>query len=342
MKSMLLGNETIPSDQMIQSVTGSIFLGYGVLIAYKVGLFLALSYEDLYLDQLVSRLSLEERSVQALLSALAAFNLVEKKEDGCFQLSRSGRYYLAENSPAYYGDVFDLYLAQIEDISFSKIESAVLTSQPTVYANTDLFDKHREKEAGKVFTSSMHAKSFAPSQIWPKKLSLKPSDHLIDIGGGSGIHAISACKAVPMTATICDLEEVLCFSRPYVIQENLESQISFCALNMWEDPLPEGSIHFYSDIFHDWQIDDNRQLAAKSYEALIPGGKIVINEMLFNSSKTGPDYTSAYNLKMLYWTKGNQYTADELLSILDSVGFSNTQVIPYFGCWSLIVGEKQG
>ncbi|MFC3908059.1 methyltransferase [Legionella dresdenensis] len=80
----------------------------------------------------------------------------------------------------------------------------------------------------------------------------------------------------------------------------------------------------------------------KSYESLNPQGRILIHEMLFNNTKTGPLGVAAYNIMMLLWTQGGQqFSRKELTTLLQDIGFTDVQVLPTgFGEWSLITGTK--
>jgi len=62
--------------------------------------------------------------------------------------------------------------------------------------------------------------------------------------------------------------------------------------------------------------------------------------MLFNDSKTGPFLTSAYNMKMLLWTRGQQFTFKEISRILQGAGFVEIEAKKSLGSWSLILGRK--
>lgn len=326
-------------DEMLHRITGSIFLGYGILIAYKLGLFNLLSSKSLSTEEIAPQLNLSLRPTQALISAASAYDLL-KYENGKYGLSPIGVQYLTKESPSYFGDVLDLYIAQIDHLSFKNIESAVVTDLPQVYSGGHLFDVHKDSCFGRQFTNSMHHKSYNSAYSWPKHVEMKSSDILVDIGAGSGIHSIAACQCYPMEAIICDLKEILPFAYEKVLDAGLEKQISLQSIDMWTDPFPEGTIHFYSDIFHDWSPEKCQFLAKKSYEALPKDGRIILNEMLFDEGKEGPELTSAYNLKMLYWTEGQQFSKKEIAELLKKAGFKKIKIKNYFGGWSLVIGEK--
>ncbi|WP_059359018.1 methyltransferase [Parachlamydia acanthamoebae] len=327
------------SDEMLHKITGSIFIGYAVLTAHKIGLFHLLEKESLPIEEIAQRLNIELRPAQAVLSAAGAFNLVSCNH-GYYTLSSIGRLYLSQNSPSYFGDVFDLYNDQSDQFTLKAIEMAVKTNKPQVYLGEHLFESNKKEEHGRSFTNSMHRKSYNSAHSWPQYLKTTEQDVLIDIGCGSGVHAISVCQAHPIKAILCDFKEILIYALENLKKNKLEDRIIGYPINMWEDPFPEGSIHFYSDIFHDWNPEKCLFLAKKSYESLKKGGRIILNEMLFNDDKTGPELTAAYNIKMLYWTEGQQFSKLEIVELLKTAGFGEIEVVNYFGNWSLIIGAK--
>ena len=62
--------------------------------------------------------------------------------------------------------------------------------------------------------------------------------------------------------------------------------------------------------------------------------------MLFNNEKTKPFLTSAYNMKMLTWTEGNQYSSSEIKEILLEGGFKDIDILKGLGNWSVVIGKK--
>ena len=71
------------------------------------------------------------------------------------------------------------------------------------------------------------------------------------------------------------------------------------------------------------------------------GGRIIIHEMLYNDDKTGPFPVAAFNIVMLLWTtEGQQYSGRELSAMLTEAGFTDIEVKPTFGYWSIVTGRK--
>ena len=62
--------------------------------------------------------------------------------------------------------------------------------------------------------------------------------------------------------------------------------------------------------------------------------------MLFNDDRTGPFPVAAMNVTMLESMPGQQYSGREITQMLREAGFTNIEVKPTFGHWSIVMGVK--
>jgi hypothetical protein len=62
--------------------------------------------------------------------------------------------------------------------------------------------------------------------------------------------------------------------------------------------------------------------------------------MLYNDAKTGPLSAAAYGLALLLWTEGKKYSGRELSALLAEAGFTDIEVKPTWGYWSIVTGRK--
>jgi hypothetical protein len=72
---------------------------------------------------------------------------------------------------------------------------------------------------------------------------------------------------------------------------------------------------------------------------LEPGGRIIIHEMLYSDENTGPLAAVASSLATLLFTEG-QKLGKELSVMLTEGGFTDIEVKPTFGYWSIVTGRK--
>ena len=169
-----------------------------------------------------------------------------------------------------------------------------------------------------MFTRGMHSASMGPALAWPDAVDLSDHHLMLDIGGGSGAHAIGAATRWPqLDVTIFDIPPVCEVADEYIAQYALQDRIQTIAGDMWEDAFPEADLHFYSNIYHDWSPDKGRLLTEKSFQSLPPGGRIIIHETLYDDDKTGPFPAAAYSMAMMSWSlDGAQYSGQELSTML--------------------------
>jgi hypothetical protein len=60
--------------------------------------------------------------------------------------------------------------------------------------------------------------------------------------------------------------------------------------------------------------------------------------MPFNDDHAGPFPIAAFNIDMLLWVEGEQYSGREISSMLREAGFRSIEVKTTFGYWSIVTG----
>ncbi len=112
-------------------------------------------------------------------------------------------------------------------------------------------------------------------------------------------------------------------------------------LTCFRQPWPRGyDALFFSNIWHDWNFQTCRWLATRSFEALPPGGRIMLHEMLLDDDGAGSATTASFSLLMLLATQGQQFTFGELKQILEGVGFSGVESRQTCAYYSITTGHK--
>ena len=327
-------------DGLLTELSSSLWGYAAVLVAHQLDIFTLLDENACSLDEICNRSKLNPRPAHALLSAAVSVGLV-RMENGIFSLTPIAEDYLLKRSPTYWGPRLDLDLLIFAD-GVAAIKKAALTDLPQAFGGGDVFATMMQNpEMVRDFTRGMHSISMAPALKWPEAIDLSANRMMLDVGGGSGAHSIGAVLRWPdLKATIFDLAPVCEITSEFAAAQQLESRIATHAGDMWNEPFPDADVHFYSSIYHDWPPDKCNFLTRKSFQHLKAGGKLIIHEILFNDDRTGPLAASAYNLMMLYWAPGQQYSGRELSSMLSEAGFADIKTVPTFGAWSIVVGTK--
>jgi hypothetical protein len=141
------------------------------------------------------------------------------------------------------------------------------------------------------------------------------------------VYGIEIARAHPaLEVVLMDLKEVAAEAAKYVERYGVGAQVSTAGVNMFTEAWPtDADAHFFSNVFHDWSDETNRDLAKRSFDALPSGGRIFLNEILMDDEYTGPYQAAAFSLLMLIGTLGKQYSLAEFRAILESAGFTDVE-----------------
>lgn len=105
---------------------------------------------------------------------------------------------------------------------------------------------------------------------------------LLDVGGASGTWTAALLQQCPTgRATIFDLPHVIPMARKRITQLGLADRVDFAAGNFLADPLPKGAdLAWVSAIVHQNPRKDNVTLLKNVAQALVPGGRVLIRDIV--------------------------------------------------------------
>jgi len=313
-----------------------------VFVAYQLKLYSLLADKPSSLEEICKAKELKRRPAEAILAVTTSLGITRLRQ-GRYSLTPAGEDYFIESSPTYCGALLDLTIDHYSLYSIESLKRAVMTDAPQAYGGgAEMFKSHEEQhELARKFTRTMHSASMAPATAWPGKVGLSKHRIMLDVAGGSGAHSIGAVNRwSKLNAIVFDTAPVCEVASEIVAKYKLQARVGVRVGDMWTDPFPSADLHFYSMIFHDWPAEKCRFLARKSFDALEPGGRIIVHEMLFNKDRSGPFQVAASSIVMLLWTEGEQYSRGEISSMLREAGFAKIEVKPTFGYWSVVTGVK--
>lgn len=304
-------------------------------VADELGIFDAICGAPLSLDAIAGKLSLNRRALSATLAMLCALNLASRRE-GLYHPTGVTRVYLKSDSEYYWGPLFSSY----------KDSSPVHAQLVEFLKHGDVGRKDRPvdgwaagkiaPEAAQFIAKFMHAHSLSAAVGAARAGVFDGVKRLLDVGGGSGVFAISAAQRNPgLKATVMDLDTMCAASNDlFVSRSGVKDRVDTIAVDMFREAWPEGyDALFFSNIFHDWNEETNADLAKKAFGALPSGGRVLLHEMLMNDNEDGPLTPASFSMLMLRGTQGKQYTFRELTDILEGAGFADvvaTQTSPYY------------
>ena len=94
------------------------------------------------------------------------------------------------------------------------------------------------------------------------------------------------------------------------------------------------------NVLHDWDEETVGKLIQKSFDALSPGGTLIIHDVMINEEKTGPLPNAAYSALLMHATEGKCYSTGEYYSALHHAGFRDCAFKNTAADRSIITAQK--
>lgn len=113
---------------------------------------------------------------------------------------------------------------------------------------------------------------------------------LLDVGGSTGGYCMAIRRTNPqLRCIVFDLPEAQELVNKHIAAAGETDHISFVAGSFFTDDLPKGAdVALVSQIVHNWTREDGLLILRKVFDALEPGGSILVKEFFFNDDWTGP------------------------------------------------------
>ncbi len=151
-------------------------------------------------------------------------------------------------------------------------------------------------------------------------------------------------RAPTASATIFDLPDAIQQARQRLAGSEFADRVSLVAGDFYADELPQGAdFAWLSAICHQHSRRHNRELFAKVFHALAPGGRIALRDVVMEPDRVTPREGALFAVNMLVNTdKGGTFTFDEYAEDLCSAGFVNPQwQVKHEAMNSVIAAERR-
>jgi len=314
-----------------------------VSAADEIGTFAAISESAKDTESLAAQLGVDARALGVHLGMLAALGFVERR-DGRWRATADARTWLHPAADGYVGPLIRRFAEQ-QPLHQQLLVTLRTGGRAEAYksASAEWERGAMPPELARIITAFMNAHSRASALAVTRQPLFKDVRSLLDVGGGSGIFSIELAKAWPaLSATVLEIDTICAEAEHYIAAAGVGARVRTHAANMFTQAWPRGhDAHFFSNIFHDWSDETCRMLARLSFEALAPGGRILLHEILMDDDGCGPLPAAAFSLLMLIGTKGRQYSLPELRGFLEVAGFVDVEAARTGGGYYSLVSARK-
>ncbi|MGC8640231.1 MAG: class I SAM-dependent methyltransferase [Isosphaeraceae bacterium] len=297
--------------------------------AVSLGVFDALSRGPRTTAELAAELGSNPSVLERLLDACVGLKLLVKQVDRYANTPEADAY-LTSTSPSRLTGYIN-YSSRVLWSLWAHLDDAVREGthrwQQAFGWDGPIFSSFfHSQESKREFLMGMHGYGQISSPQVVSAFDLSGFRRLVDLGGGTGHLAIAACERYSeLEAILFDLPEAAELAREIIGASPVSGRVRFIPGDFFNDPLPSADLYALGRILHDWSDDKILALLGRVYQALSPGGGILIAEKFLLETKDGPDLTQMQDLNMLVCTEGRERSLSEYADMLAHAGFVEVQ-----------------
>jgi precorrin-6B methylase 2 len=319
-----------------------------LLTAVEFGLFTTLGGRRLTGPELGRELGLHPRAIGDFFDSLVAMKFLGREGDG-----PPARYfntpecalYLDRASPRYLGGILEMLNARLFKF-WHDLPEALRTGQAqneTKHGQKGLFEElYEELPRLEQFMGAMTGLSRISFEAFAAKFDFSKYKTLCDVGGATGLLCIETAKQQPHIQCVSfDLPQVEPIARKHIAAAGLSGRISTASGDFFKDPLPKADLITMGMILHDWNLERKKQLIRAAWQALPPGGALVVIESLIDDARRESAFGLLMSLNMLIeFGDAFDYSGADFRAWCEEAGFQRFEIMPLAGPSSAAIAYK--
>ncbi len=268
--------------------------------ALNIDLFGHLAGNGKTMEALIESSGVAANRLGTLLAALTAIGLVTRAGTTYRNAPASERY-LVRGAPAYFGDYYRFQIDRQIYPALVHLDAGIAgdTQRLAFDSLAGLTDDPQEADA---FTRAQHAGSMGPAVMVARKLDLTGARRLLDVGGGSGAFSIALCQRHPqLRATVLDFPNVIDVAERFVTEATLGDRIDTIRADAVEGEWPpDQDVILFSYLLSAVAEASFPVLLSKAWDALRPGGRLLIHDFMLDDDESGPALAALWFLQYLW------------------------------------------
>lgn len=281
-------------------------------------------------------LGTDPRATEALLNALTAMDLLEKRGEVFSNGPTAARFLVAgakDDARASLRHTAHLWTR------WSTLTECVRRGTSATYEPME----GRGVNWTEAFIAAMHRNAAFRAPVVARAIGLQGVRRVLDVGGGSGAYSIAFARAESgLEAEILDLPDVVPIARRHIEQAGVAARVTARTGDLREERYGgDYDLVFFSAVCHMNSPDENRAMLGKAHAALSPKGRVVIHDFILNPDKAGPKTGALFALNMLVGTRaGSSYSGEEYEAWLREAGFTDIGRVALPAPTALVIGRK--
>lgn len=326
-----------PDPMAVMRISSAYWHSSVLHVAHSLDLFSQLAASPASASELATRCGADARGIELIAIACVGLGLLEKR-GGKFSNGPIAQTFLVKGSPRYQGGIVSMFEDWVAP--WSKLKDAVIQGKPVVVKQHD-----KGEEATRTYIMGMLYRGIPQAYLLADVVPLSGHKKMLDVGGGPGIFSIILTEKNPgMKADVFDLPQTLRVTRDIIKDFKAQERVNTKEGSYLEDPFGQGyDVVLLSSMISQEGPDVIKSIIKKSFDAMVSGGRILIQEQFLETDKSGPLLAALIGLNQLIHTPaGRAYSAKEVADWAAEIGFKDLSFrpLPDPSPFTLIQGTK--
>ena len=319
-----------------------------LLTAIEFGLFTRLAASSMTGAELLHALQLHPRANPDFFDTLVALGFLERDGDGPsarYRNTEETALFLDRSSSRYMGGFLEMANARLYPF-WGNLGDGLRTGSPQNeirHSGAPMFaELYSSPERLEQFLDAMAGISAGNFHALAEKFDFTRYRTVCDVGGASGLLSLILARAHPHLRCIsADLPAATRIAERKIAEAGLADRVSAQPLDFFAQPMPRADVITMGMVLHDWNLENKMHLIRAAYDALPPGGALVVIENLIDDARRENAFGLMMSLNMLIeFGDAFDFTGADFSRWCQEAGFSRTDIIPLAGPASAGVAYK--
>lgn len=318
-------NQETADLEFVMGVAGGFWRSRALFSGVELGLFTMLATGPATLEEITGKLGLHARAAADFLDALTALGLLERR-DGRYANAPAAARLLDQNGEGYVGG-FLTFMGRALYPAWGRLTD--LLKSGSLQEGFDSFGEfYRDLDRVRGFMNAMDSASAVVTAYLVERVDWSGHRDVVDLGGARGNLAGSLARAHGHLRTACfDMPPLRPLFDEHMAALGTADRTTFHGGDFLTDALPEADAYIFGHVLHDWDEESRVTLVTRAFEALRPGGELLVYDELIDDDRTGPAHSLLMSLNMKLVRSGAaEYTFADAKRWLGGAGYTGVTV----------------
>ncbi len=322
---------TPPPVALLELTSMAYFVSNAVLAAVRLGVPEALKGGPRTAGEVAEAVSADPDAMRRLLRALASMGILSDK-GGRYELNALSRF-LVDDTPGSMTALLRFAGSDWHHRIWGNLAESVRTGKAGAneVLGMPLFEYlEKHPDAGAVFNAAMVSFSGQVAGATLDQYPLAGVRRIVDVGGGHGqLVAMALARYPELRGTLFDLPHVVKDAGKILDAAGVTARADIVGGDFFKGEVPQGGdVYTLMNIIHDWSDADAERILKRVREAMGPGSRLLVVEMVIPRDNA-PYFGTLFDLEMLLlFGGGRERTEDEIRALCRGAGFRVERVLP--------------